>query len=209
MPKKKKQLIEENPMFRFINKYRVFAKYDLETYDFIRSEDGSIDPTFDDYYLLGTGTSKDEVHHSHDNVFVLFVWSLARGNRILENLPKEVIIDYEKTDGEVLIYFDGNDIDEIHKFSKFVTKGSDILPTDVCNLPGTYDIPEKMMEKLKNTAKERGIKPSSYKGLYSSFLKSKSTKNNDLLHLVDISGISTREFIYKKGFWNDFIKYIK
>lgn len=208
MSKKEKEL---NPIFQFQKKYRIYAKYDLGTCDYIRDDTGMINSTFDDYYLVSGGVNKDEVHHSYDDVFVLYIWSLKRGNRILEELKKikGLVLEYEKTDAEVMISFKAENIDIIHEHIKLRTNGSDISPTDIKNLPKeTYGIPEKALEEFTKVYKDSNIPMAKYKQLYIEFIDSKTTAKNNALHKFQVSEIPPKNFIYHMRWWDELLKFI-
>ena len=209
----KKKDNKEDGIFQFQGKYRIFAKYDYGTGDYIRMPDGMINPSFDDYYLVSSLPSKDEIHHAYDNVFVLYIWSLKRGNRILEELlkiRKDIIIEYEVTDSEVIIFFDGKDIEIINQFIKLTISGADISPTDIRNLPGgIYDIPNNKLEEFSNVYKSVNIPIVKYKKLYLKFIESKTTAKNNALHCFEVSNIPAKNFIYIHGWWNELLSFMK
>lgn len=121
---------------QFKGKYRVKAHYDLGTGDFIRSDDGELDPDFDDFYL--ECENNDEIHSSDDeNILVGYIWDLERGADIcrkIKEIDKKAILKTEKTDGEVLIWFNVSYIDIVAKEMGAYTTFSKRNPFDERNL---------------------------------------------------------------------------
>jgi len=210
MKKKKLETEYENPIFQLQDLgYRIFAKYDTVTNDFPRLENWALDPNFDDYYLSGK-KGICEVHHSYDNIYMLYIFSLKSGNSILDKLKSEnVVIDYDVTDAEVVLTFDMKDIDAVDAYCNFLKAGYTTSPTDIKNLPGTYDIPDVKSEEFTNIGKELKIPISKYKKIYIEFITSKTTQKNNLLNKLSASEIPAKNFIYYNGLWDDFIEYIK
>lgn len=208
---KKKKVDLSNPIFEFIGKYRIFAKYDTNTNDFIRNDDGEIDDSFDDYYMKSGKT--EEIHHAYDDVYVLYSWSTERGINIINKIKKinkKIIIYSEMTDGEAIIYFDKKYMDIVNDVIHIYSKGADIFPTDIDNLPkNSYGIPKMEIDKFSDICKSKGLTTGKLKAVYNDFIKSKTTKSNKLFDSYKNSNIPPKEFIYKNDLWEKFIKFIE
>ena len=81
---------------KYVDIYRVKAEYDLDTKDYPRLDNGSIDPSFDDLYIDCKNNIK--IKHGSGNVLSCYIPTKQRGVNILrkiyednisEKLPKE------------------------------------------------------------------------------------------------------------------------
>ena len=159
---------------KYVGTYRVKADYDLDTNDFPRLENGSIDPSFDDLYIDCKNDIK--IRHGVGNVLSCYIPSKQRGMNILrqiytdhvsDKLPKdstyletvcdelvskEVLVSAEVLDGEVYFEFKAVNIDYIAKLVGAKTYGASINPFSSKNLPRTpYKIPDKDMKLYKES----------------------------------------------------------
>ena len=147
---------------KYVGVYRVKAEYDVDTKDFPRTEDGTLDPDFDDLYIDCANNIK--IKHGVGNVLSCYVPTKARGmnilkkiyqeqvsqtlpeektsdeKRYLENMcrelvEKEVLVSAEVLDFEVYFEFKTDIMDYIAKLVGAKTNGSKISPFSSKNLP--------------------------------------------------------------------------
>lgn len=163
---------------KFVGQYRVKADLDAETNDFLRTPDGNLDPTFDDYYIDCANNIK--IRHGVQNVLSCYIPSKGRGANILRSihqdkisktLPKEkdsyseklcaalvnnnILVSAEVLDGEVYFEFKADMIDYVAKLVGAKTYGASISPMSVKNLPKTtYKIPEEDMKLYQEAIKD-------------------------------------------------------
>ena len=167
---------------KYVGIYRVKAEYDMGTKDFPRTEDGTLDPDFDDLYIDCANNIK--IKHGVGNVLSCYVPTKARGmnilkkiyqeqvsqtlpeektsdeKRYLENMcrelvEKEVLVSAEVLDFEVYFEFKTDIMDYIAKLVGAKTNGSKISPFSSKNLPREpYKIPEKDMKLYKEALKD-------------------------------------------------------
>lgn len=162
---------------KYVGTYRVKADYDLETNDFPRLENGSLDPTFDDLYIECKNNIK--IRHGVSNVLSCHIPSKSRGMNVLrqiyedkvskkllkekdkyletlcaELVEKEILVSAEVLDFEVYFEFKAAEIDYIAKLVGAKTNGKSISPFSEKNLPKTpYKIPDKDMKLYKAATK--------------------------------------------------------
>lgn len=154
---------------KYKGKYRVKAHYDLHTKDFIRDDEGNLDPDFGDFYL--SGRSGIEVKHGVGAELACYIPKLQLGNNILKSYYDSVIGNHgdksvdkivsELKDGgyvndvdilstEIFFTFDADHLDALAPIIKLKTSGASISPFSTRNLPKTpYTIPKADMDKYK------------------------------------------------------------
>lgn len=227
---------------KYVGTYRVKADYDLETNDFPRLENGSLDPTFDDLYIECKNNIK--IRHGVGNVLSCYIPNKSRGlnvlrqiyqDKISDKLPKEtgyfeklcaelvekeVLVSAEVLDFEVYFEFKAVEIDYIAKLVGAKTNGKSISPFSTKNLPkAKIGIPDEEIVKYKEITK--GIEKSNLFAIRSistkfltDILEPKFKKKNpDFDYKTDIKQLmlsrQTKEYIWKKGMWDDYLIYFK
>lgn len=162
---------------KYVGVYRVKAEYDLDTNDYPRLENGSLDPTFDDLYIDCKNDIK--IKHGTGNVLSCYIPLKSRGMNILrqiykdkisETLPKEktsylenlckalvdkgILVSAEVLDFEVYFEFKAANIEYIAGLVGARTYGASIQPFSDKNLPKEpYKIPENDLKLYKNAIK--------------------------------------------------------
>lgn len=166
---------------KYVGTYRVKAEYDLDTNDFPRLEDGSLDPSFDDLYIVCKNGVK--IIHGVGNVLWCHIPTRSRGMNILraiyvdkvsDKLPEEdtsdekkylenlcsklvekgVLVSAEVLDYEVCFEFKSSMFDYIAKLVGASSYGARISPFSPKNLPREpYKIPEKDMKLYRESIK--------------------------------------------------------
>ena len=167
---------------KYVGQYRVKADYDLKTNDFPRLENGSIDPSFDDLYIVCKNNTK--IRHGIGNILSCYIPSKGRGMNILrqiyqdnikkeiptekdtylsklcfELVDKEILVSAEVLDFEVYFEFKATMIDYIAQLVGASTYGASISPFSDKNLPKTeYKIPDEDIELYKEAIKDFPVK---------------------------------------------------
>ena len=167
---------------KFVGTYRVKADYDLETNDFPRLENGSLDPSFDDLYIVCKNNIK--IRHGVGNVLSCYIPSKLKGMNVLrkiyqdnvnkefpkekgtyldnlcfELVKKEILVSAEVLDFEVCFEFKAPMIDYIAEIVGASTYGANISPFSSKNLPHKiYKIPEQDLNLYKEAIKNFPVK---------------------------------------------------
>lgn len=166
---------------KYVGTYRVKAEYDISTNDWPRLENGTLDPSFDDYYIDCSNNIK--IKHGVGSVLSCYIPTRQRGMNILKQiykdntsaeLPQEspktqkylenlcselvksgILESAEVLDYEVYFEFKATMIDYIAKLVGAKTYGASINPLSSKNLPKTkYEIPEEDVELYKDAIKD-------------------------------------------------------
>jgi len=156
---------------KYVGTWRVMADYDQSSFDWIRLDDGTLDPSFDDYYLKCSGNIK--IRHGTGQTMSCYIPSIGKGNNILrkiysdkykindDELPlvdiirkklvkDQILLSIEELDDEVYFTFKVDIIDYIAKIVGVKTSGANINPLSSKNLPkAKYTIPDKDMKVYK------------------------------------------------------------
>lgn len=150
-----------------MGQYRVLALYDLDTNDFIRLPDGSIDQEFDALYIKCRDSCK--INHAYNNILQAYIGSKGIGHNILknfyleyigENLPLKAKFDYKKNI-EVHVL-------EIEKMYKEIEANGIIFDIEDTDGEVTFLFKANDIDKIA-----KFLKPSTYGASISPF----STKN--------------------------------
>ena len=205
--------------------YRVLAELDLRTNDFPRDEFGNIDEDYDDLYIScqqGNKIKSAYLDESRRMLLSAYIPSLGRGRNIKKALDKEGIFytDYEETDAEVLFLFKAKDIEPIAKLMKAKTSGASISPFSTKNLPkSNVEIPTEEIKRYKEITSviQKGGFLLIHK-ITTSFLtdileKKLKKKDKDFNYEADMRKLKmsrqVKEYIYTKGFWQEYLEYLK
>ena len=157
---------------KYKGQYRLKPNLDIYTNDFPRTDDGSIDPSYDDIYIKCANDS--QIYHYGHSTLVAYIPSLGRGHNILISIAKELklisedtksrdygtlysllekdgtVFDIMENDLEIEFKFHAKDIKLIAKYLKPQTSGADISPFSTRNLPkSSYTIPNEEIEEYK------------------------------------------------------------
>lgn len=212
-------------MFRYLEKYcgkyRVLAPYDLDTLDFPREENGSIDENFDDLYIpckRGIIKASYDSPRGHDMLCIYFE-SGQTGENVRKEIEKQ-FPDIEITIDNVgrwdyYIYFDSEDLDKIATIVKPSTYGARIRPFSTRNLPSPkYTIPEDQLQQLTDiyrtlTSHEKMIFMRAACSEFDEVIQKKKGKRYDISKARKTSKLKNKEFIHSLGLWDDFIEFVK
>lgn len=157
---------------KYKGQYRLKPNLDIYTNDFPRTDDGSIDPSYDDIYIKCANGS--QIYHYGHSTLVAYIPSLGRGHNTLISIAKELklisedtksrdygtlysllekdgtVFDIMENDLEIEFKFHAKDIELIAKYLKPQTSGADISPFSTRNLPkSSYTIPNEEIEEYK------------------------------------------------------------
>lgn len=204
----------------------MLAERDKNTNDFARNSDGSFDDT-DVYISCQYGNmiyAYGHINNTKPVWLVAYIPSLIRGRNIIKAIKEREVeyIDYKETDEEVEFKFKAKDIEVVAELMKAKTSGANISPFSIKNLPKSdVKMPTEEIERYKEIT---SIVPKTdllfIHRVTNSFLDDilqksirKSTKNKSYDYKLDMKSLcmsrQTKEFIYKKGFWEEYLNYLK
>lgn len=120
---------------KYVGIYEVRADYDEDTNDFPRQIDGTLDPSFDDYYISCQNDIK--IRHATGSILSCYIPSLIRGQNILKQIKEQgcQVIECDILDSEVYFTFPASDIEVVAECCKARTKGRNIQPLSPKTLP--------------------------------------------------------------------------
>ena len=213
-----------NYLLRYKGKYRLLCELDQNTNDFPRDDMGNVEDV--DVYISCQHGNKIFTYGHIDNkrpVWLLgYVPSIGRGHNVIKALKeKEIeIVDCIENDEEVEFKFKASDIDVVADVMKARTYGAGISPFSSKNLPKSdIEVPLDKMALYKEIV---SVVPKSdfliISRLTSNFLEivlqkklRKSNKKYDYKSDMKSMCLSrqTKEFIYVKGFWDEYLNYLK
>ena len=213
-----------NYMMRYKGKYRVLCELDMDTNDFPRNSDGKIDDAVG-LYIPCKYNGKIYAYGREGKYMQLcaYIPSRTRGRNIKKQMDKDKVPyhHYDETDEEVSFLFPSTEIDIVAKLVGAKVSGANISPFSTRNLSKNKDIkiPEEDMGKYKNI-----VKTINKNNMYQIRIVTNNFLNNVLQRKerkkdknFDWKADSKRmklsrqlkEYIYMKGYWNNFISYFQ
>lgn len=213
-------------MMKYKGTYRVLAKLD-STNDIPRDRNGDIADGYDDLYITCQhGNEISYYGHKDGNSrvswLIAYIPSIGRGRNIIKAI-KELGIEYEEyveTDSEVLFHFKAKDIEPVATLMKAKTSGANISPFSTRNLPkSNVKIPTEEITRYKEISAlvEKSDLLLIHK-VTTSFLsnvveKTIRRKDKNFKYRTDMKqmcmGRQAKEYIYVKGFWEEYLTYLK
>lgn len=211
-------------MMRYKGKYRVLCELDMDTNDFPRNSDGKIDDAVG-LYIPCKYNGKIYAYGREGKYMQLcaYIPSRTRGRNIKKQMDKDKVPyhHYDETDEEVSFLFPSTEIDIVAKLVGAKVSGANISPFSTRNLSKNKDIkiPEEDMGKYKNI-----VKTINKNNMYQIRIVTNNFLNNVLQRKerkkdknFDWKADSKRmklsrqlkEYIYMKGYWNNFISYFQ
>ena len=206
-------------------KYRVRAHYDQQTKDFIRDDEGNLDPSFGDFYL--SGRSGIEVKHGRGSILACYVPSLQIGNNVLKSYYEatigsqkgksmDKIIEELKENNyvedvdilsiEVFFTFHADHLDILAPIIKLKTSGARISPFSTRNLPkAPYTIPKADMDRYKK-AKD-GLSGLEIARLNERFIA--ENFDSDFKTNLRKEMLKPIQYFHKHGHWDKYCEFIK
>lgn len=137
---------------RYVGTYEVRADYDEDTNDFPRLIDGTLDPSFDDYYIKCQNGIK--IRHATGSILSCYIPQIKRGTNILKEV-QDIILSSDVLDGEVYFTFPANEVDRVAKLCKVCTKGKNIQPLSPKTLSKHKGVvPKEEMQRYKKICDE-------------------------------------------------------
>ena len=211
-----------NYLTRYKGKYRLLCELDQNTNDFPRNDGGSIEDV-DMYISCQQG---NRIYNYGHGKLIAYIPSLGRGHNIVKALKEKGVeyIDYLETDEEVEFKFKAADIEIVAELMKAKTSGASISPFSSKNLPKTkIEIPTDKISLYKEITKDipKGellcISRATNEFLDDFMAKSLCTGGKKKYATFDVRedmkkmklARQSKEYIYIKGFWNEYIDYLK
>lgn len=195
--------------------YRIKCEYDKSTNQFQRKLDG----TFEDIDCYIDCYNNIRIFYYGKSILEVYIPSRIRGCNIIKAIENEfndnIILNVVETDSEVLFHFKTKHMDELKKYLRPKTSGSNISPFSSRNLPKNknYKIPDKELISYKDIVEKIGRKRIlDISHGTNNFLKSLVTKSNtweDIKADMALKGLSGRNYIHSIGKWDEYINYLK
>ena len=205
---------------KYIGKYRVRAPLDEDTQNFPLTEDGFLDPSFDDLYIRCKRGGR--IVHSYrrltgDAILAWYYEGAKKGNRVVAEIrekysEKELWLEVDDECGsDFLMYFKDSDFSKIAPFLKPETYGASIRPYSKKNVPKANNIPEEDLERLRAITNKLGTRKMIFiKQCVEEFDDlipvNKGKKYNPTRERAK-SGLRGKEFIYAIGLWEEFLQF--
>lgn len=229
-------------MFRYLEKhylgkYRVKARYDLDTLDFPRTETGGVEDEYDEQYIP---CKRGEIRHTYRNtrgkdILAWYCDNIRTGvavyNELKEKFPD---VDWEIDEDlgigkddiycnlgrkkDVIIYFEASEIDKVASIVDASTRGASIRPYSIKNLPKMpYIIPEKeLKDYIKITEKFKGENPLELAQIIrkanKEFALECDKDNKDKVPFVTKqynSKLKFKEYVHSVGLWDKYLEFLK
>ena len=201
---------------KYTGKYRVLGYYDIDTEDFPRDDNDSIDESFDDLYIP---CRKGVIKHTYDDFDKLAICVYDKRGSVAKSIFDEICEKYPNIDVSLVtegndsyIYFYDSDISKIATIVKPKTSGAKIKWYDARNLPKIeYNIPEEDANKLSKVLEKipKRNRMIFMKTCNSEFLEFISKKNFDAKVDMKKSRLSAKEYIHKSNLWDKYIRFVK
>lgn len=219
-----------NTSNRTKGKYRVLAHYDIESNDFFRDIDGTLDSSFDDLYIpckadshiYWFGNMAGNKRSVASTTLVAYFPTPTRAKNLKETLEKEYpqiaktcYFDIDKFSEEAEIFFDAKHVDVFAKLMGASVKGKDISPFSVRNLPQKekhqfekYSIGADYDKELFNEyiRKSRLKLGDAYQKLYDELEK---LLKIDFQKKAKLENYKPLHWLHKNGYWGKVNGYIK
>lgn len=144
-----------NYMTKFVGKYRVLPELDIQTHDVPRDVYGNICDGYDDLYIPCKGGAKIFYYGMGENKSAILSAYFPKKNTIYREIKNKITTscgwDFEESQEEGLFKFFAENIDEIAKIMGAHTRGANISPFSIRNLPMSKNvvIDGKMLEQYK------------------------------------------------------------
>lgn len=208
--------------YKFVGKYRVLAEYDQSTNDFIRDDNGTLSPEFDDFYIPCLSGGK--IIHLDQDILQYYVQGVRKGRSILNNIKHDntkvisLLFNIIETDNELTFCFKSSSLDSLEKYLKPKINGSSISPFSRKNLPKSlYKIPDNDIEKYRNVIEDKYTKGDTILGYllskhtkeFLSKIKKINGKKIDVTKMKKKECLKSKEFIHKIGLWDKYISFLK
>lgn len=213
-----------NYLLKYKGKYRILAELDQNTNDFVRDINGNIDDT--DVYISCQNGCKIFLYGHINNTrpvwLQAYIPSIIRAHNIIKALKEKNIMlaDIKENDEEVEFKFKASDIEVVADLMKARTSGASISPFSVKNLPSSdVEIPTDKIARYKEIT---SVVPKNdllsihriTTGFLDGFVQKKSKKSDkNYSYASEMKKMrmsrQVKEFIYIKGFWNEYLDYLK
>lgn len=195
--------------------YRIKCEYDKSTNQFQRKLDG----TFEDIDCYIDCYNNAKIFYYGKSVLEVYIPSAIRGRNIIKaienDLGNDIIFNIVETDSEILFNFKAKHMNDLEKYLKPKTNGSNISPFSSKNLPKNknYKIPDKELVSYKiivgKIGKERILDISHRTNNYLKSLVTKRYTWEDIKADMALKGLSGKNYIHSIGKWNEYMKYLE
>lgn len=225
-------------LMKYKGTYRLKPNLDQFTNDFPRTEDETIDPSYDDIYIKCANNS--QIYHYGHNVLVAYIPSITRGHNILKAIAKELhlisddtefrkyetlysllenngtIFGIMENDLEIEFKFHVHNFDFVAKYLKPSSYGADISPFSTKNLPKqNYKIPEKDLEEYRKITGHILADNKLTISLVTKDFMSKILSKDSVYNTISMKShmrqtmLKGKEYIHKMGYWDKYLDYLR
>lgn len=200
-------------LMKYKGKYRLKCPYDLETNQFNRK----LDDTLEDIDVYIDCAKGIQIGYYGKSILQVFSPSAVRGRNIIkaieENLGTEILFDIRDNESEILFKFHAKNMESLEPYLKPKTGGASISPFSKSNLPKiAYDIPlydiNRYKDIVKDVPKNQMV---SLAHITTAFLKSLCNRKNPYEKLKNdmaLKCIKGKEYIHSIGKWEEYLKYL-
>lgn len=216
-----------NYLMKYKGTYRILPELDKETNDIPRDKNGEISEGYDDIFIDCRYGNKiytyGHINNSKAVWLVAYIPSIGRGRNIIKELKKQGIeyIDYYEYDEEIEFKFKSKDIKVIAALLKAKISGANISPFSPRNLPVNKDLVHISTEEIQRykeisnkVKKEDLLLIHKITSQFLSNILTRKFKKNDKtfdykkeIRKLKLSKL-TKEYIYYKGMWEEYLKYL-
>lgn len=220
---------------KFKGTYRIRAKLDTVTNDFIRDADGNLDDSFADFYIKCSNGF--EIYHYYRDILGVYNENPTKGRNLIRKiyedklstpapqslkrvvdklLKEEIILSYLDTDCDFDIHFKISEMDYFASLLKPETNGKSISPFSTKNLPKTtYIIPDNDLKKYTEITQIFGDDMTTKMPTISKLNKAYKDKKNDELKKFDfdkdmrLAKLKFKQYIHFKGWWDEYLEFLR
>lgn len=211
-------------LMKYKGTYRVLAELDKVTNDIPRDTKGNASEDAELYISCHYGNKITEWGHDTNGRILLtaYIPSIGRGRNIKKAMDTQGIpyTNYRETDDEVEFRFKSKDITPIAELMRAKTSGANISPFSVRNLPkANVEIPSEEIERYKAVVAvvDKGDLLIIHKittNFLTNVLNRRYKKSDKTFNYVEdmrklMMGRMTKEYIFTKNMWEDYLAYLK
>ena len=225
-------------LMKYKGTYRLKPNLDQFTNDFPRTDDESIDPSYDDIYIKCANGS--QIYHYGHSILVAYIPSIIRGHNVLKSLAKELslvdedtefrdyealysllesngtVFDIKENDSEIEFKFNAKNIEMVAKYLKPQTSGADIRPFSTRNLPkSNYEIPCRDLALYKEITNSVPVERKFSISIITKDFMSKILSKDSVYNTISMKShmrqtmLKGKEYIHKMGYWDKYLDYLR
>lgn len=212
-------------LMKYVGTYRVLPELDLQTHDVPRNRKGEVADGYDDLYIPCRCGAKIYYYGQAENKTVILSAYFPKKTTIYSGIKNKITtscgFDFREGDKDATLSFYAQDMDEIAQILGAKVRGADISPFSVKNLPLNKDvvIPAELLQQYKEAIDGvpmdqcLAISRITNEFISKKFAKSQLKRDKNFDYKKDMKKLclfrQPKEYIYFKGEWDNYIKYLK